>query len=298
MARGMLVLRLDEGRLVVAHGERDDYCVHLPTLPAADFPSPLVVDLPWRFDLPASALRDLLGRTRHAISKDEHRYYLNSVCLEVEGDRLLAVATDGHRLARVCTEAVPGCEALPTGERALLVPREVVALLHDLAGRWDGERVWIEAGPERMAWGFGAVRIAARLIEGKFADWRRVIPEPAACSATLRRGPLLHALERVRMAGAVGVHLRCRAGEMEIEARCDGVRALATVPAEVVGEWPDRMVNRRYLADLVRQVRGGLTLVPAAGDAPDVIPRGQPGALRVHDSADPRALYLLMPMRA
>src|SRR5271166_6978161 len=87
------------------------YATSLVVLPTEDFPSMTAGTLTHRFSLPALILRGLIDRTRFAISTEETRYYLNGVYLHVaEGEQgrvLRAVATDGHRLARVEVDPLP-----------------------------------------------------------------------------------------------------------------------------------------------------------------------------------------------
>ena len=75
-----------------------------PTLPRDDFPVIAEGELPTRFELPAATLRQIIDKTRFAISTEETRYYLNGIFLHVSDEAqpvLKAAATDGHRLARV-----------------------------------------------------------------------------------------------------------------------------------------------------------------------------------------------------
>src|SRR3712207_930565 len=77
---------------------------NLATLPRDDFPVIAEGDLPTRFELPAATLRQIIDKTRFAISTEETRYYLNGIFLHVSDEAqpvLKAAATDGHRLARV-----------------------------------------------------------------------------------------------------------------------------------------------------------------------------------------------------
>ena len=84
----------------------------LVVLPTEDFPSMTAGTLPHRFSLPAQTLRGLIDRTRFAISTEETRYYLNGIYSARRRERrhavLRAVATDGHRLARVEEAAAGG----------------------------------------------------------------------------------------------------------------------------------------------------------------------------------------------
>ena len=73
----------------------------LPTLPRDDFPVIAEGELPTKFELPAATLRQIIEKTRFAISSEETRYYLMGIFLHIVDDQLRAAATDGHRLARV-----------------------------------------------------------------------------------------------------------------------------------------------------------------------------------------------------
>jgi len=109
-----IVRKLREGAQVEikASGERNAMVLRsgrstftLQCLPPEDYPIMTSGELPHNFALPASELRTLIDRTRFAISTEETRYYLNGIYLHAtkndEVPVIRAVATDGHRLARV-----------------------------------------------------------------------------------------------------------------------------------------------------------------------------------------------------
>ena len=87
-----------EGKMQVIAGRAR---FNLSTLPRDDFPVIAEGELPTRFELPAATLRQIIEKTRFAISSEETRYYLMGIFLHVVDDQLRAAATDGHRLARV-----------------------------------------------------------------------------------------------------------------------------------------------------------------------------------------------------
>src|SRR6201992_2398822 len=115
------------------------YATSLVVLPVEDFPSMTAGQLPHRFHLSAQTLRGLIDRTRFAISTEETRYYLNGIYLhaaETEGTKVLrAVATDGHRLARVEEPLPDGAAAMP----GVIVPRKTVAELRKLLDEATGD---------------------------------------------------------------------------------------------------------------------------------------------------------------
>ena len=124
------------------------YSTSLVTLPTDDFPSMTAGQLPHRFQLSGLALRGLIDRTRFAISTEETRYYLNGIYLHsVVGDSgpvLRAVATDGHRLARVEEPMPDGAAGMP----GVIIPRKTVAELRKLLDEESGE---VEVAPVRHA---------------------------------------------------------------------------------------------------------------------------------------------------
>ena len=104
----------DSGRMTLAAG-RSNFA--LTTLPREDFPAVGDDGLPQSFTLAANELKNLIDRTRFAISTEETRYYLNGIYLHAakagDLDVLRAVATDGHRLARFEMPLPEGAADMP-----------------------------------------------------------------------------------------------------------------------------------------------------------------------------------------
>ena len=92
----------DDARLFISAGKSR---LHLPILPAGDFPSMPSDGFETRFEIEPTELARLIDKTRFAISTEETRYYLNGIYLHTAagegGASLRAVATDGHRLAQL-----------------------------------------------------------------------------------------------------------------------------------------------------------------------------------------------------
>ena len=107
-----------EGKMQVNAGRAR---FNLSTLPRDDFPVIAEGELPTRFELPAATLRQIIDKTRFAISTEETRYYLMGIFLHVVDDQLRAAATDGHRLARVTVAKPDGAEGMPD----VIIPRKV-----------------------------------------------------------------------------------------------------------------------------------------------------------------------------
>src|SRR5690625_2441979 len=147
----------------------------LSTLPREDFPAAAASELPYRFTLQAQETRDLIDRTRFAVSTEETRYYLNGIYLHVgahdSGEVLRAVATDGHRLARVEVALPDGAAGMP----GIILPRKMVNELRKLVDDYD-EELQVALSEARVCFTFGAIVLSSKLIDGTFPDYERVIP--------------------------------------------------------------------------------------------------------------------------
>ena len=92
-----------DGEKVVVKAGRSRFS--LSTLPATDFPVIDDIAAHQSVQLPRSALLRLLEKTHFSMAQQDVRYYLNGMLLEIDGQSLRAVATDGHRLA-LCEAAL------------------------------------------------------------------------------------------------------------------------------------------------------------------------------------------------
>ena len=101
---------------------------------------------------------------KHAMAVQDVRYYLNGICIEVKDNLADVVATDGHRMSVV--RALPA-QCVAAGQ--YIIPADSTLLLSD-----DTFSIARIGHREGVVLGSGSTH----LIEGKFPDWRRVIPKP------------------------------------------------------------------------------------------------------------------------
>src|SRR3569833_4558336 len=182
-------LSASEGKMQVIAGRSR---FNLSTLPRDDFPVIAEGDLPTRFELPAATLRQIIEKTRFAISTEETRYYLMGIFLHVVDDQLRAAATDGHRLARVTVPRPEGAEGMPD----VIIPRKAVTELYSLLEELEGT-VESSLSPTKIRFGLGSAILTSKLIDGTFPDYNRVITtgndkllqlDPKSFSAGVDRG--------------------------------------------------------------------------------------------------------------
>jgi DNA polymerase III subunit beta len=273
-----------EGRLAIRAGR---YNSSLPTLPRDDFPVIAEGELPTQFELPAETLKQIIDKTRFAISTEETRYYLNGIFLHTADDTLKAAATDGHRLARVTVQRPDGAEGMPD----VIVPRKCVGELRKLLDEVDGS-VEVSLSPTKVRFGMGTAILTSKLIDGTFPDYSRVIP--TANDKLLKIDPrsFEEGVDRV----ATIASEKTRAVKMALDR--DKITLSVTSPEngtaaeEVPGDYAapgfEIGFNARYLLDILGQIDGDLVEVHLADAA-------APTLIRESDKAP--ALYVLMPMR-
>ncbi|RMF08278.1 MAG: DNA polymerase III subunit beta, partial [Alphaproteobacteria bacterium] len=162
-----------DGRLTLAAG-RSRFA--LACLPPDDFPELTADDVGHTFAVQAADLKRLIDKSRFAISTEETRYYLNGIYFHVAESNgapvLRAVATDGHRLARVEMPAPEGSADMP----GVIVPRKAVNELRKLIDEFDGA-VGISLSATKIRFSFDSAVLTSKLIDGTFPDYSRVIPE-------------------------------------------------------------------------------------------------------------------------
>lgn len=143
----------------------------LATLPAAEFPNLEPLEEPFEFAMTQKALKHLIDKTQFSMAQQDVRYYLNGLMLELQSGKLLAVATDGHRLALSETEA----EIAVDETRQIIVPRKGVQELARLIEDSDSI-VKVQVGKNHIKVELPDVIFTSKLIDGKFPDYQQVIP--------------------------------------------------------------------------------------------------------------------------
>lgn len=178
----MVSLDANESRCLVVGGKAK---YTLKTLPAQDFPSIGAPNINTWLQILRTTLFDLISHTRFAMATQDVRHYLTGMLFEINGDKLTAVATDGHRLA-VAHRALESSY----DERRVIMPGKAVGelerLLGEIAKNSQDEPVSLGFDEEFMQVSLTfsddseyrgmQVGMVARLIEGKFPDYRRVLP--------------------------------------------------------------------------------------------------------------------------
>lgn len=199
----------DNGDVAVSWGK---LTYRLRGLPVADFPELAANGTTHRFTMPGKTFLDMLNGTKGAVSKEETRYYLNGIFFHTRQfgnvHALVTAATDGHRLYRMDAEAPVGALGLP---ESIVTSKTVAVLCALLKGKNCPASVMLEFQPriddgpvEKRQDGcvrilFDNVEIVAKLIDGTFPDYNRVMPTGNEWLATFNAKALTEAIESVAL---------------------------------------------------------------------------------------------------
>lgn len=165
---------------------------NLSTLPAENYPEFDAGTPEIEVSIPRNCLRRALEKTLFAMAQQDVRYYLNGLLLDLGGQVLRAVSSDGHRLAFF----EQSLESGPEQGRQIIVPRKGVLELNRLLGEGE-EPVTVQIAPNNLRVDLGTVSFAAKLIEGRFPDYQRVMPRELTRVILVDKAAFKGALTRV-----------------------------------------------------------------------------------------------------
>ena len=234
----------------------------LSTLRATDFPTVEEIAAKQTLTISKKDLRRLVDKTHFSMAQQDVRYYLNGLLLETERKKLRAVATDGHRLA--LSEIELGGNA--SRDEQIIVPRKGVLELNRLL---DGEGdVELSLGTNHIRFNLDGVRLTSKLIDGRFPEYSRVIPNDPRNVIKADRSLLRHALQRTAILSNEkyrGVRLELSENNVVLQANNpEQEEAVETLEIEYSGESMEIGFNVNYLLDALgavdsEQVEVGVT---------------------------------------
>ena len=183
-----VTLDAQESRVQVKAGKSK---FNLQTLPSQDFPRLAETNnAGGKVELAQKTLRDLLMLVQYGMAQQDIRYYLNGLLVVVDGQQLTVVATDGHRLAYAATEIPQSVE-----RAEVIIPRKAVIELVKLLADVD-ELVEVQLLPNQVRFSFSGIEVISKVVDGKFPDYNRVIPNNYKKHFKVGRQDLQQALQR------------------------------------------------------------------------------------------------------
>lgn len=138
-------------------------------------------------------LKEMIRLTAFAVSFEESRYVLNGILMEVAGDVMRLIATDGRRLAKIEKKLVGNAQK----DFSVIIPIKAISEIN--RNLRDSGDVIIINGSNQVLFNIDGVLIATRIIEGEFPNYRQVIPKEIPTKVKIKTSDLLSAIKRANL---------------------------------------------------------------------------------------------------
>ena len=268
---------LQENKLTLQAGKSR---FQLSTLPAADFPRMVSEQEMSKIILPEGQLVELLCAVHFAMAQQDVRYYLNGMLFEFSASHFTVVATDGHRLALRRSPLTQAGQAVQ-----FIMPRKGVVELIRLLNKDSDKPVQLSYGSNTLRLEIDTLDLVSRLIDGRFPDYHRVIPENGDKIVLVERDAFRQLLQRV----AVLTNEKYNAVRLHFQTGLIGVMVSNIDQEEAQDEGPSVEIgfNVHYLLDV-------LNILPP-GNVQITLSTPEASVLLTSPTLD-GACYVIMPM--
>ena len=283
-----ILFETDENKLHIK-GLRSRF--ELATLPADEFP--LLDDIPIKQEitLPEKSLKHLLERVSFSMANQDVRYYLNGLLLEINKEnKILAVSTDGHRLA--ISEFTPDGSSSNDSELKIIVPRKGILELSKLLDISSELPVTLQISDNHIRVNKDNIRFTSKLIDGKYPDYQTAIPSNSSHTIELDREQFRDTLSRVAILSNEkfrGIRLRLDGGVMTLHSNNpENESAEEEIDINYSGDLFEIGFNVTYMLEAVNHLEGNTIKLELS--TPD-------SSALLHSDDDPETRYVVMPIR-
>lgn len=253
----------------------------LKTMPTKEFPTVEDAEDAETVTVDGTHLLDCLADVKHAMAKQDVRFYLNGALFTSTLNQLRIVATDGHRLS---LRGVP-CSV---SDITAVVPRTSVSALERLLDEGDVELSFDKHSVRAV---IGDVTFISQLIDGRYPDYTRVIPDESSNVCRVDASILKSAIQRVEVLSNDkyhGVRLVFDANTVTLSANNpEAEEAIDQIDCDYQGDVIEIGVNCKYLLDVLGVIGGDAVISLKDGSA----------SMRIESDGESPAVHVVMPMR-
>ena len=260
----------------------------LSTLPATEFPLIDEISSLTKFSTSQAALKNVFDSTHFSMAQQDVRYYLNGLMMEMSSNLLRSVATDGHRLA---LKDVPLEIEVNEDQRQIIVPRKGIQELMRLLGDSEDE-VNVVVGSSHIRMTIGDMIFTSKLIDGKFPDYERVMPEGGGNIVSAEKENLRQTLVRVAILSNEkyrGIRIILGRDKKQVMAHNpEQEEAEDEISVEYTGDEFEIGFNANYLLVAINAVQSSQVHIVLTDSNSSCV---------IKDANDDTSSYVVMPMR-
>ena len=232
----------------------------------------------------------LLNKTKIAISNDDTRHYLNGIFLhltEAHGRSFLTgVATDSHRLSSSSVE-VEGADNFSS----MILPRKTVFQLCSLLAETN-EKLSIQTSENKIKFNLGNVKLVSKVIDGKFPDYKKVVPTNNEKSLIVSSKDLINSIERVASVSLdrkEGLKLIINKENIQLSVNsANSGEGNEVIKANFNSNNLNISFNSKYLIDIASEIEDKNLKMNLKDSISPVL---------IEDASDKNSYYVIMPMK-
>jgi DNA polymerase-3 subunit beta len=237
-----------------------------------------------------SKLLSLLNKTKISISNDDTRHYLNGIYLHLTESQnrtyLTGVATDSHRLSSSSIEIDKGKTFNP-----IILPKKTVFQLCNLLVDTN-EKVLTQTSESKIQFKIGNIKLTSKVIDGKFPDYKKVVPSNNEKILTVISSDFVQAIERVitvSLDRKEGVKLNIGKDNIKFSVNStNSGEGNEVVKSNFTGEEMTVSFNSKYLTDIASEVEDKNLKINLKDPTSPVL---------IEDMSDKNSYYVVMPMK-
>lgn len=248
---GIIDLSLEDTKL---HISTEKYQSVINGVVADDYPVMPTIQNGKKLSLPASTLKKALSQTVFAASNDDSRPVLTGLYFHTKDNKLFIAATDSYRLAEKSVATIKQ-------ELSVLIPSSSIQDLLRIVGDTE-EEVKITCDDQQILFKMGDTELVTRLIDGRYPDYKKLIPTKFKTSAVLDRSELLNIVKVSSLfaresAGSVVLETSAEQKQVTIRSVASQLgENTASATAETTGTTASITLNSRYLIDALSVMNG------------------------------------------
>jgi DNA polymerase-3 subunit beta len=276
-------IKVEETKL---HIKADQYNSTINGTPADDYPVMPQIKEGTSWKVPSSALKRALQQVVFTASNDEARPILTGIYFHTQDNKLYVAATDSYRLAE--KKLMNSKENIK-----LLVPATAMQDLLRVLGDYE-EQVTVIHDSQQVLFRVGDVELVARLIEGTYPDYRKLIPASFSTTASLPRSELVNitkvsSLFARESAGSITLDLDEEEKQISIKSIASQLgENTATAAADIKGS-ASITLNSRYILDALGAINSPEVTINFNGKLEPFVISGK---------AEKDYIHLIMPLKS
>ena len=232
----------------------------------------------------------LLNKTKIAISNDDTRHYLNGIYLhltEAHGRSFLTgVATDSHRLSS------SSLEIENVGNfSSLILPRKTVLQLCSLLTE-STEKLSMQVSENKIRFSMGSIKLISKVIDGKFPDYKKVVPTNNEKALVLPSKDFINSIERVTSVSLdrkEGIKLTINKDNVQLSVNsANSGDGNEIIKANFNSDNINISFNSKYLIDIASEIEDKNIKMNLKDSVSPVL---------IEDASDKNSYYVIMPMK-